>query len=244
MSGKIQQLTVGQRVEIQISGLNVPARFQTDFIGVIKGRWFIVAMPDAKRYGELREHLHEGVPLIVRFVLENENGEICAFRTDIDFVVSHPTKMLFLDWPSNVESRVIRQGRRFDAYLPTSIARLNEDNQADITIDGVILDVSETGCRVKHKYNAPDADDETKGEDSDDGNNDGGHGWESGQRVQLAVQQKGNGELKLGCIVRQIKCKNGVCELGVQFNSNQKEAINSLFSGSLVDIDALARAGE
>ena len=82
----------------------------------------------------------------------------------------------------------------------------------------------------------------TRLDDADSPNE--GHGWESGQRVQLNVQQKGNGELKLGCIVRQIKCKDGVCELGLQFNSNQKEAINSLFSGSLVDIDALARAGE
>ena len=113
MAAKIKQLTVGQKVEIQISGLNVPARFQTEFIGAVLGRWFIVNMPDSRRYGELREHLYEGVPIIVRFVLENENGEICAFRSDIDFVVAHPTKMLFLDWPKQVESRVIRQGRRF-----------------------------------------------------------------------------------------------------------------------------------
>ena len=232
MTGKIQQLTVGQRVEIQISGLNVPARFQTDFVGVIKGRWFIVAMPDAKRYGELREHLHEGVPLIVRFVLENDNGEICAFRTDIDFVVNHPTKMLFLDWPGQVESRVIRQGRRFDAFLPAEINRLTEDNGSDLTDNGVILDVSETGCRLKHKYST---DEEGEPQKPD---------WESGQRVQLTVQQKGNGEIKLGCIVRQIKCKEGECELGMQFNGNQKDAINALFSGSLVDINALARSGE
>lgn len=232
MTGKIQQLTVGQRIEIQISGLNVPARFQTDFVGVIKGRWFIVTMPDAKRYGELREHLHEGVPLIVRFVLENDNGEICAFRTDIDFVVNHPTKMLFLDWPSQVESRVIRQGRRFDAFLPAVISRLTEDNGSDLSENGVILDVSETGCRLKHKY-PPNEEGEPEKPD-----------WESGQRVQLTVQQKGNGEIKLGCIVRQIKCKDGECELGLQFNGNQKEQINALFSGSLVDIDALARSGE
>ena len=94
MAAKIKQLTVGQKVEIQISGLNVPARFQTEFIGAVLGRWFIVNMPDSRRYGELREHLYEGVPIIVRFVLENENGEICAFRSDIDFVVAHPTKML------------------------------------------------------------------------------------------------------------------------------------------------------
>ena len=232
MTGKILQMTVGQRVEIQVAGINVPARFQTDFIGVVKGRWFILNMPESKRYGELREHLHEGVPVIVRFVLENGNGEICAFRSDINFVVAHPTKMLFLDWPSSVESRVIRQGRRFDAYLPTQIARLTEDNGSDLTVDGVILDVSETGCRVKHTYQKND---EGKPQNPD---------WDSGQRAQLTVQQNGNGELKINCIVRQIKRKDEHCELGMQFNSNQKESINALFSGSLVDINALARSGE
>lgn len=232
MSVKIQQLKVGQRVEIQVSGTNVPARFQTDFIGAIKGRWVMVSMPEAKRYGELREQLHEDVPLIVRFVLENDNGEICAFRTDINFVVSHPTKMLFLDWPKQVESRVIRQGRRFDAYLPTKIERLGDDNQVTLTTDGVVLDVSETGCRVKQSYEFDDDEQPIKPD------------WENGQRVRLTMQQKNNGERQLNCIVRQIKHGESSCELGMQFNNNQKDAINSLFSGSLVDIDALSRAGE
>ena len=231
MAGKIQRLTVGQRVEIQVSGLNVPARFQTDFIGAVKGRWFIVAMPDGKRYGELRDNLHEGVPLIVRFVLENENGEICAFRTDIDFVVNHPTKMLFLDWPDKVESRVIRQGRRFDAFLPATINRLDENNETELSMEGIILDVSETGCRIKHQV-AMDEDGSLAKPD-----------WENGQRVTLAAQQKGNGTLNIGCIVRQTKLKGKECELGLQFNANQKDVINALFSGSLVDMDALARAG-
>ncbi|WP_404402898.1 flagellar brake protein [Idiomarina seosinensis] len=232
MSTKIQQLTVAQRIEIQVSGLNVPARFQTEFVGAVKNRWFIVAMPEAKRYGELREHLHEGVPLIVRFVLENENGEICAFRTDIDFVVAHPTKMLFLDWPTNLESRVIRQGRRFDAYLPCKIERFDDNNDINLTADGVILDVSETGCRVKQHFVTNDAGELEKGS------------WESGQRVQVTADQKNNGEVTIGCIVRQIKSKPDHCELGLQFNRNQQEAINSLFSGSLVDINALSRSGE
>lgn len=232
MSGKIQRLNIGQRLEIQISGLNVPARFQTEFIGGVNGRWVIVSMPDAKRYGELREHLHEGVPLVVRFVLENENGEICAFRTDINFVVAHPTKMLFLDWPSNVESRIIRQGRRFDAYLPTGIARLGEDNKVTMQGEGVILDVSETGCRLKQELPKNDEGEYQKLD------------WESGQRLRLTIHQKNNGDVVIQCIARQIKNKSDHCELGLQFNSNQKEAVNALFSGSLVDIDALSRAGE
>ncbi|PYE34313.1 PilZ domain-containing protein [Idiomarina fontislapidosi] len=231
MTAKIKQLTVGQKVEIQISGLNVPARFQTDFIGAVMGRWFIVNMPDSRRYGELREHLYEGVPIIVRFVLENESGEICAFRSDIDFVVAHPTKMLFLDWPKQVESRVIRQGRRFDAYLPCTIERLAEDNTVASSVEAIILDVSETGCKLRYSLDEPvDEEQENPSE------------WETGQRANLIVNQKSGNTIKLGSIVRQVKTSSDEVTLGVQFNSHQKEAINGLFSGSLVDIDALSRA--
>ena len=231
MAAKIKQLTVGQKVEIQISGLNVPARFQTEFIGAVLGRWFIVNMPDSRRYGELREHLYEGVPIIVRFVLENENGEICAFRSDIDFVVAHPTKMLFLDWPKQVESRVIRQGRRFDAYLPCKVSRVSEDNSVDASVEAIILDVSETGCKLQY-VNAEAAADDTASPIT----------WETGQRVNITVNQKSGNTVELGSIVRQVKAAETETTLGVQFNSQQKEAINSLFSGSLVDIDALSRS--
>lgn len=234
MTAKIKQLTVGQKVEIQISGLNVPARFQTDFIGAVMGRWFIVNMPDSRRYGELREHLYEGVPIIVRFVLENENGEICAFRSDIDFVVAHPTKMLFLDWPKQVESRVIRQGRRFDAYLPCAVERLSEDNKVDASVEAIILDVSETGCKLRYLLDEHDTEDEQDKEK--------GIEWKSGARVNIIVKQKSGNTVKLGSIVRQVKASDDEVTLGVQFNSQQKEAINGLFAGSLVDIDALSRS--
>ncbi len=236
MTAKIKQLTVGQKVEIQISGLNVPARFQTDFIGAVMGRWFIVNMPDSRRYGELREHLYEGVPIIVRFVLENESGEICAFRSDIDFVVAHPTKMLFLDWPKQVESRVIRQGRRFDAYLPCTIERLAEDNTVDASVEAIILDVSETGCKLRYLLDEPVEEQPGEGEQEEP------TGWAAGQRVNITVKQKSGNTIKLGSIVRQVKTSDDEVTLGVQFNSQQKEAINGLFSGSLVDIDALSRA--
>ncbi|MFP3355297.1 hypothetical protein R0K04_28540, partial [Pseudoalteromonas sp. SIMBA_153] len=45
-------------------------------------RWVIVNMPDARKYNDMRDLLQEKTPVIVRFVLENESGEICAFRID------------------------------------------------------------------------------------------------------------------------------------------------------------------
>lgn len=224
MSGKISELVTGQKIEVQLASSNVPARFYSEFIGAVNERWVIVNMPDARKYSDMREYLQEKTPVIVRFVLENENGEICAFRSEISYVISHPTKMLFILWPSQIEHRIIRKGRRFDAFLPAEVAGKSVSGD-EVSFKGHVLDVSESGCRLKHEK--PDG----KLEEL----------WENGSKIVLNIEQKRNGDLTLNAIVRQIKVLDGQVELGVQFMGNQKEQVNSLFSGSLVDIDELSR---
>lgn len=224
MPSKISELTIGQKVEVQLASSNVPARFYSEFIGAITDRWVIVNMPDARKYSDMRDMLKEKTPIIVRFVLENENGEICAFRSEISYVISHPTKMLFILWPSQIEHRVIRKGRRFDAFLPASISGATVEGN-DVALKGHVLDVSESGCRLTH--------------DLPEGDVNGL--WENGSKIALKIEQKKNGDVTLNAIVRQIKTANEQVELGVQFMGNQKEQVNSLFSGSLVDIDELSR---
>ncbi|RUO72964.1 flagellar brake domain-containing protein [Idiomarina ramblicola] len=224
MASKISELVTGQKIEVQLASSNVPARFYSEFIGAVKDRWVIVNMPDARKYKDVRELLQEKTPVIVRFVLENESGEICAFRSEVSYVISHPTKMLFILWPSQVEHRVIRKGRRFDAFLPASVSGQSVKGE-EKTFKGHVLDVSESGCRLKHEKP------EEKLAEL----------WENGSKIALKIEQKNNGDLTLNAMVRQIKQVDDQIELGVQFMGNQKEQVNSLFSGSLVDIDELSR---
>ncbi|MCK7458619.1 flagellar brake domain-containing protein [Idiomarina aminovorans] len=224
MSSKISELVTGQKIEVQLASSNVPARFYSEFIGAVKDRWVIVNMPDAKKYNSARELLDEKTPVIVRFVLENESGEICAFRSEVNYVISHPTKMLFILWPSKVEHRVIRKGRRFDAFLPTSVSGQSVKGE-EKTFKGHVLDVSESGCRLKHEKLDEEVDEL----------------WENGSKITLNIEQRNNGELTLKAMVRQIKEVDDQIELGVQFMGNQKEQVKSLFSGSLVDIEELSR---
>lgn len=51
---KITELVPGQRIEVQLTNSNVPARFFTEFIGALKDRWLILNMPDARKYSDLR----------------------------------------------------------------------------------------------------------------------------------------------------------------------------------------------
>lgn len=228
MTKKIMQLDVATRVEIQITTAGTPLRFQTSFIGAIEERWFIVAMPDARRYGDYRDALHEGVPLIVRYILENDHGEIVAFRTDIDYIVAHPTKMLFLAWPERIESRVIRANKRFDAYLPITISRLTEEQVEQQA--AVMVNVSSSGCRLSI----------LPAQSSQ---------WAEGDKIKLHVPRNDNQALEIEAIVRQIQRGSENHDddedhtvrhfLGLQFNPQFKPVVDKLFLGSLVDINAL-----
>ncbi|MCJ8316168.1 flagellar brake protein [Idiomarina sp.] len=220
---KITELVPGQKIEVQLTSSNVPARFFTEFIGAINDRWLILNMPDARKYSDLRDYIEERIPVVVRFVLEAGNGEICAFRSDINYIVSHPTKMLFIRWPNEVEYRVIRKGRRFDAFLPMVLEGQSTEGDK-VSLKGHVLDVSETGCRVKHEL--PESNDKIL--------------WENGSKVDLVIEQKNNRKVTLKAIVRQVK-RNDHYELGLQFLGNQKDEVNALFSGSLVDIEELCK---
>ena len=72
MPSKISQLVTGQKIEVQLSSSNVPARFYSEFIGAVNERWVIVNMPDARKYNDMRDLLQEKTPVIVRFVLEKD----------------------------------------------------------------------------------------------------------------------------------------------------------------------------
>lgn len=145
MLKKIFELPVGQRVEIQINKTSVPLRFQTEFVGVVKKRFFIVAMPDTRKFGDMRDAIYEGVDVVVRFVLEGDLGEVIAFRSDIEFITNHPTKLLYIDMPQIVESRPIRSDRRFETRLPTQIVKMAGAQQA---LKALVIDLSMSGCQL------------------------------------------------------------------------------------------------
>lgn len=142
---KIFELPVGARVEVQVNKTSVPLRFQTEFVGISKRRWFIVAMPDARRFGDMRDAIYDGVAVVVRFVLEGDLGEVLAFRSDIEFIINHPTKLLFIDMPQIVESRPIRSDKRFETRLPVTITKLAG---GPTDHKGLVLDLSMSGCQL------------------------------------------------------------------------------------------------
>ena len=220
MLKKIYELPVGARVEIQVNKTSVPLRFQTEFVGISKKRWFIVAMPDSRKFGDMRDAVYEGVAVVVRFVIEGDLGEVIAFRSDVEFITNHPTKLLFIDMPQIVESRPIRNDRRFETVLPVTITKLNsEENDLMATVTNLSL----SGCQLVIPDIALDV--------------------EKDSHIDLRFQWL-NQDLTLVGIVRDARATESEdgsqTMLGIQFaRARNEQDIKELFAASLIDSDSL-----
>lgn len=220
MLKKIFELPVGQRVEIQINKTSVPLRFQTEFVGIIKKRFFIVAMPDTRKFGDMRDAVYEGVAVVVRFVLEGELGEVIAFRSDIEFITNHPTKLLYIDMPQIVESRPIRSDRRFETRLPTQVTKVAG---GDSDYSALVVNLSMSGCQLVVQDEALDI--------------------EKDSHIDLRFQWLQQ-DITITGIVRDIRVVHRDDEspqtmMGIQFaRSRNNEDIKQLFAASLIDIDS------
>ncbi|RUO65260.1 PilZ domain-containing protein [Pseudidiomarina planktonica] len=220
MLKKIFELPVGQRVEIQINKTSVPLRFQTEFVGIVKKRFFIVAMPDTRKFGDMRDAIYEGVAVVVRFVLEGDLGEVIAFRSDVEFITSHPTKLMYIDMPQIVESRPIRSDRRFETRLPTQITKMAG---ADSDYSALVVNLSMSGCQLVVQDEALDV--------------------EKDSHIDLRFQWLQQ-DITITGIVRDIRVVHRDDEspqtmMGIQFaRSRNNEDIKQLFAASLIDIDS------
>ncbi len=127
-------IKVGSRVQVEPLGMG--EKFQTDFLGMKRGKFIIVGLPGKF---ELREHLNVDSPVALRYL---HNGyHICGFRTTIAARVSSPAPMLFLHYPSEVEVLNLRNDDRVECFFPGAIFFGGSE------IPGRIVNLSQSGTR-------------------------------------------------------------------------------------------------
>lgn len=116
-----------------------PERFATRFIGGLRGQYFLCKTPSIAEYPTTLERLYKGEELIVRFL---SRGKAWAFASKVLGRIAKPQPLLFLEFPKAVDSYNLRSSKRIVCYFPVT-ALINGASP-----DGVILDLSETGCRL------------------------------------------------------------------------------------------------
>ncbi|KPA11847.1 pilus assembly protein PilZ [Candidatus Magnetomorum sp. HK-1] len=135
---KFQNIDINIGSPMQIEFESVKFRFKTDFVGMVHHSFLIVKMPSSKSLNNIAKIFSQGRNTIVRFV---HKGIAYGFPTKVNCAVVKPAKLLFLDYPKNVEAYRLRNHERVLCLLPADLVM-----SSGSTIPGHVTDISKTGC--------------------------------------------------------------------------------------------------
>ena len=139
------ELQPGKSLDLQINH-PVPLRLKLSLVGYELGRYIILKYPKGSNTSEYRDVLAEGNVLIIRYLMEGSKGECFAFRSTIKHITQYPEKLIFIEYPKEIENRQLRQQPRMSIHIPASIMVDDSIDDENTEISGIISDISTRGC--------------------------------------------------------------------------------------------------
>lgn len=136
--GKSFFFPVGNPLLIEIEGVTL--RMKSTAIGYSADSYLIIRYPVASM--SISSALVKGRKITVRYI---DNGNVFAFQSDLILALEN-VSALFISYPLRIVRHSLRSARRIDCFLPATLSR---STAADAPLgDGVIIDISGTGCGV------------------------------------------------------------------------------------------------
>lgn len=117
-------------------------RYRTTFIGYLPQKYVLIQYPDLNKVGSFAVHIKAGVKATIRGIVEGHEGAVVAFASKIKQTLPNPSRMLALEFPSEVGLQSLRNCVRIDTEIKASIVVNNEKWRALIT------DLSISGCQL------------------------------------------------------------------------------------------------
>ncbi|WP_166421563.1 flagellar brake protein [Pseudoalteromonas sp. Z1A8] len=137
---KLHQLTTSGLVDLEILTPTDSKRVKTEFVGLLENKFIILNYPNSRRLPASSDYLRDGVMVVVRALIEGGGGQVIAFRQQIMSVASHPAKLIFINYPKQVQLFALRSQTRIPTLLPAKL-KLSDDR----ILEGLIKDISLTG---------------------------------------------------------------------------------------------------
>lgn len=135
-TGKRITIELGTQLEIEIEG--VPTRFKSSLVGIEPDEYLIIKGPEAALYEILRNKLFRGTRIFIRYLCK---GTLFGFRSKLLEAIFTSKQLLFVEYPKTIENYDLRSHERIGCFFPAKIKIKDEEK------NGVILDISEGGCR-------------------------------------------------------------------------------------------------
>ncbi|AWL12065.1 hypothetical protein HMF8227_01591 [Saliniradius amylolyticus] len=215
-SRKLRALRTGVRVELQVNSPVNTHRVRADFVGLDEPRCLIVRVTDPARWHNMRDAFYTDNEVIFRSLIEDEAGEIIAFESTIKLVLTKPSRLIFIDYPDQLESRNLRSDQRYRVHSSVTLS----DGSKPFG-EGSLRDLSRHGCQV------------TLGRDS-------GLGKEMmDKKVSLRLKGTAEKAVEIQGQVVNYKADDTLSYFGIRFdekNENNQRAIQALLADTLITI--------
>jgi c-di-GMP-binding flagellar brake protein YcgR len=134
---KILNIDIG--TPMQLAFETVRYRLKSDFVGMMHQSLLIVSMPPSKSVPNATTLYSKGTETIIRFVYQ---GIAYGFSTTILRALYKPAKLLFLDYPKDIEIYQLRNYERVLCLLPVGLKLTKNE-----TVLGHVTDISKEGCQ-------------------------------------------------------------------------------------------------
>ena len=141
----LQSLMPGSVVDLQISTPTAPKRVKTSYIGADVPNCLLLQVPSESRWGYLRDVLVPDNEVVLRYVLEGDEGKVIAFRSHVIKVITHPVPILFVAMPESLQTLALRKHKRWTPGIQARVSA--SDDKQTLSTDCMIVDVSFQGCR-------------------------------------------------------------------------------------------------
>lgn len=141
---RLNQVTCGEVVHLQIITATKPIRLKTRLIGVDPNMSVILAFGNDQYWEKALPHIKESKDVIVRFMNnDQQQASVIAFRCSIQKIMTIAGRWLVLDYPKAIESAELRQHLRVSVKIVASILDGVENS---VLVSGVLSDISVQGC--------------------------------------------------------------------------------------------------
>ncbi len=191
---------VGTRLQTQFGKKGNELKTVGALVGVVSDECLLIRVPTIPG---ILEKLHEGSPIVVRYVYA---GNVYGFTSTIMAYTRKPTLIVFIKYPTSIESMNLRQTQRLDCLLPATV-------KIGMNIyKGVILDISINGCRIYIEYATGDS-----------------PPVDINRTVEISFHLTGMAEEQaINGIIQNLRKNSKLAEMGLQFDKDNESVLNNV----------------
>jgi hypothetical protein len=142
---KIRLMHPGMPVDLQVTSPSSTKRVRTEFVGMDSTRNMIIRFPDEGKCGSLRDAIYADNTMVVRYILEEDTGEVIAFKIKVILVLTKPSHLIFTTFPLAIQSHDLRAEQRAQTQIAATLLDATDDSEI---CHCLVRDISSQGCRI------------------------------------------------------------------------------------------------